>query len=172
MASKSECGAVAGLLAVAAVSAGLAATPAWAGKLAAADEVAAFQAAGFKKRAGKWRSDCDDPGTLTYTPGAVERVGDFNGDGRPDAVLTEGGTYCYGNTGTGYWLVSRRADGGWALMSRSTGIAEFLKTRGSDGWPDIVVGGPGLCFPVLRWTGREYKLNRWEYDGKACKPPR
>ena len=34
------------------------------------------------------------------------------------------------------------------------------------------VGGPGFCFPVQRWNGREYKLQRWEYDGKACKPPR
>lgn len=141
-------------------------------KLSPADEAAAFQAAGFRKRGGKWRSDCDDPGTATYTPGVVEKTGDFNGDGRPDAVLTEGGSYCYGNTGTGYWLVSKRADGRWMLMDRNTGVLEFLKTRGFDGWPDISVGGPGFCFPVTRWNGREYKLNRWEYEGKACKPPR
>ena len=43
---------------------------------------------------------------------------------------------------------------------------------GAMGWPDISVGGPGFCFPVQRWNGREYKLQRWEYEGKACKPPR
>jgi hypothetical protein len=141
-------------------------------KLSAADEAAAFRAAGFNRRGGQWRSGCDDPGTATYTPGAVERVGDFNGDGRPDAVLTEGGTYCYGNTGIGYWLVSRRADGRWVLIDRNTGVLEFLKTRGAGGWPDILVGGPGFCFPVTRWNGREYKLVRWEYEGKPCRPPR
>lgn len=150
----------------------VAAAPAAGTKLSAADEAAAFQAAGFRKRRGQWRSDCDDPGTATYTPGVVEQAGDFNGDGRPDAVLTEGGSYCYGNTGTGYWLVSKRADGRWVLMDRNTGILEFAKTRGVDGWPDIVVGGPGFCFPVTRWNGREYKLNRWEYEGKPCRPPR
>ena len=39
-------------------------------------------------------------------------------------------------------------------------------------WPDISVGGPGFCFPVERWNGKEYKLNRFEYEGKRCKPPR
>jgi hypothetical protein len=24
---------------------------------------------------------------------------------------------------------------------------------------------------VLRWNGRDYQQQRWEYDGKACKPP-
>lgn len=41
-----------------------------------------------------------------------------------------------------------------------------------DGWPDISVGGPGFCFPVERWNGKEYKLHRFEYEGKRCKPPR
>jgi hypothetical protein len=58
------------------------------------------------------------------------------------------------------------------LVTSGTGIPEFLKTKGADGWPDISVGGPGFCFPVERWNGREYKFQRWEYDGKACKPPR
>lgn len=140
-------------------------------KLSAADEAAVFKAAGFRKRGGKWRSDCDDT-TATYMPGTIEQVADLNGDGRPDVVLTEGGTFCYGNTGSGYWLLSQRADGGWTLMDHNTGIPEFLATRGADGWPDLSVGGPGFCFPVQRWNGREYKLQRWQYEGKPCKPPR
>jgi hypothetical protein len=40
------------------------------------------------------------------------------------------------------------------------------------GWPDISVGGTGFCFPVERWNGREYKHQRWDYEGKPCKPPR
>ena len=96
----------------------------------------------------------------------------MNGDGLPEAVLTEGGTFCYGNTGQAFWLVSKLANGSWKLMTNATGIPEFLKTKGVDGWPDVSIGGPGFCFPVARWNGREYKFQRWEYDGKACKPPR
>jgi hypothetical protein len=138
--------------------------------LPAADEAAAFKAAGFTKRGGAWRS-CDAPAGASST-GSIERVADLNGDGLPEAVITEGGTYCYGNTGQAFWLVSKLANGSWKLMTNSTGIPEFLGTKGVGGWPDVSVGGPGFCFPVERWNGREYKLQRWEYEGKACKPPR
>ena len=140
--------------------------------LQAGDEAAAFKAAGFKKRGNAWRSDCDDPGTASYSPGRIDQVADLNGDGLPDVVLSEGGTFCYGNTGQGFWLVAKQADGRWKLMTQSTGIAQFLKTKGVQGWPDISVGGPGFCFPVERWNGREYRLQRWEYESKPCKPPR
>ncbi|MEO6033538.1 MAG: hypothetical protein ABIP61_16880 [Burkholderiaceae bacterium] len=140
--------------------------------LPAGDEAAAFRAAGFKKRGNVWRSGCEDPGTASYSPGRIEQVVDLNGDGLPEVVLGEGGTFCYGNPGQAYWLVTKQADGRWKLMTQRTGIAEFLKTKGAQGWPDISVGGPGFCFPVERWDGRAYKLQRWEYEGKACKPPR
>ena len=149
------------------VSPGDASAPA---KLQAADEAAAFKAAGFTKRGGTWRN-CDDP-TPTSAAGQIDQVTDLNGDGRPEVVIIEGGTYCYGHTSQAYWLVSRQADGSWKLMTHNTGIAEFLKTKGADGWPDISVGGPGFCFPVERWNGRAYRQQRWEYEGKACKPPR
>jgi hypothetical protein len=140
--------------------------------LQAVDEEAAFKAAGFTKRGGKWRSGCDDPGTASYSAGSIEQVTDLNGDGLPEAVLAEGGTYCYGDVGHGFWLVSKLAKGGWKLMTNGTGVPEFLGTKGAGGWPDVSTGGPGFCFPVARWNGREYKLQRWEYDGKPCKPPR
>jgi hypothetical protein len=142
-------------------------------KLSPADEAAAFKAAGFTRRGNAWRStDCGDPGTASSTPGTIEQVVDLNGDGRPEVLITEGGAFCYGNTGGGYFVVTQRADGGWKRITNGTGMAEFLKTKGTDGWPDLLVGGPGFCFPVQRWNGREYNLQRWEYQGKACKPPR
>jgi len=36
--------------------------------------------------------------------------------------------------------------------------------------PDMSVGGPGFCFPVLRWNGKAYVQNRYQYEGKACRP--
>jgi hypothetical protein len=139
--------------------------------LAAADEAAAFQAAGFKKRGGAWRN-CDAPAGASSTPGAIEQTADLNGDGLPEVVIIEGGTFCYGHTGQAFWLVSKLANGSWKLITNNTGIPEFLATKGVDGWPDVSVGGPGFCFPVERWNGKAYRLQRWEYEGKACKPPR
>lgn len=139
-------------------------------KLSAADQTAAFRAAGFKLDRGKWKA-CGDPGTATYSPGAIESVADRNGDGLPDAVITEGGTYCFGMTGAGYALVSKQANGKWRLMSGGTGLLAFLPSRGAERWPDLEIGGPGFCFPVQRWNGRAYVLNRHEYEGKRCRPP-
>jgi len=140
-------------------------------RISSAEETAAFQSAGFSRRGTDWRSACDDPGTASYTPGKIEHVTDLNGDGLPEAVITEGGTYCYGHTGQGYWLVSAQSNGAWKLVTNGVGIPEFLALRGAANWPDISVGGPGFCFPVERWNGSSYVLNRWEYEGKRCTPP-
>lgn len=137
--------------------------------LSPADRTAAFRAGGFELVGKQWRA-CGDPGTPSYSPGTIETVRDLNGDGRPDAVITEGGTYCFGMTGTGFTIVSKQADGSWKLITASQGIASFLPTKGVGGWPDIEVGGPGFCFPVERWNGKAYALHRHQYEGKSCRP--
>ena len=136
----------------------------------AARDEAIFRAAGFKKTRRGWESGCDDPSAgSVYEPGVIDQVKDLNGDGRPEAVVIEGGSLCYGNTGTAFSLVSQQADGSWKLIHESIGIPEFLATKGVGGWPDISVGGPGFCFPVMRWNGRTYVRQRMEYQGKPCK---
>lgn len=143
--------------------------PAVGAQLSPADEAAAFKAAGYLRKGKHWRGACDDPGTASYMPPVIQAVRDLNGDGRPEAVIVEGGTYCYGNTGQGFQLVSQQADGGWRLITGDTGIPNFLPTRGADGWPDIEIGGPGFCFPVYRWNGRQYAQHRMQYEGEPCR---
>jgi hypothetical protein len=150
----------------------LIASPAFAAapQLSAADQQAAFKAAGFTLHGKSWRSACDDPDTASYTPGTIETVSDLNGDGRLEAVVTEGSSYCYGMAGTAFSIVSKQANGRWKVMTSGTGIVSFLPTKGAGGWPDIEIGGPGFCFPVQRWNGREYRLHGYQYEGKICKP--
>ena len=137
----------------------------------AARDAAIFKAAGLKKTRRGWESGCDDASAgSSYEAGKVESLRDLNGDGRPEALVTESSSYCYGNTGSAFWLVTQQADGGWKLVYNEVGIAEFLPAKGASGWPDISVGGPGFCFPVMRWNGLAYKLSRYAYDGKTCKP--
>ena len=137
-----------------------------------AEQPAIFKAAGFTRRGGAWKSgNCDGMESESYSPGNIETYRDINGDGRPDGVVTEGGAICFGMTGTHFWLVSKQANGGWKLMHDETAMPDFLATKGVDGWPDIEMGGPGFCFPVWRWNGKAYALNRFEYEGKRCKQP-
>jgi hypothetical protein len=137
-----------------------------------AEQAANFKAAGFARHGREWRSGACEPPEASYAPGAIETYRDLNGDGRPEAVVTEQGGLCYGMTGQSFWLLSRQADGSWRLLTNSVAVPEFLATRGGGGCPDISLGGPGLCFPVVRWNGREYAVQRHEYEGRRCRPQR
>ena len=74
-----------------------------------------FKAAGAVQRKGMWVICADDPNTSGAT---IETVRDLNGDGRPEAVVTEGGTFCYGLAGTGFHLLSKQANGSWRRDDR------------------------------------------------------
>lgn len=129
---------------------------------APADRAAAFRAAGFSPTRGKYLA-CDPRAEL-----GIE-IRDLNGDGRPDAVITNSGLECFGNTGQGFVLVTKDAGGAWKKLYESQGIPDFQATRGVGGWPDIVNGGPGFCFPVKRWNGQDYAIIRWKEEQRgAC----
>lgn len=89
-------------------------------------DAAIFLAAGFKMRRGQWESGCNDDndvgGPGSYEPGTIAERRDLNGDGKPDVVITEGGTYCYGNTGAAFWVMSQQADGRSKRMFNSVGV--------------------------------------------------
>ena len=138
-----------------------------AGAPSAAERAAVFKAAGAVRKEGQWRLCPDDP---RGGAASLEQFRDINGDGYKDALVTDGGTFCYGSTEAGYVLLAGQADGGWKTLDGGGGIVEFQAGEGQDGWPDILLGGPGFCFPVLRWNGREYAVHRHEYEGKACRP--
>jgi hypothetical protein len=136
-----------------------------------AEQAAIFKAAGFAQHGKAWKSgNCDGAESESYAPGHIETYRDINGDGRPDAVVIESGAVCYGMTGMHFWLLSKQANGSWRRMYDETAMADFMRTKGAGGWPDIQLGGPGFCFPVVRWNGRAYVRNRFEYEGKPCKP--
>jgi hypothetical protein len=135
-------------------------------KLSPADEAAAFKAAGFKLKGKQWRA-CDDP-SPSYTPGAVEEVRDVNGDGRPEVVLTEGSTSCYGNTGAGYSLLSKQPDGSWKPFPKGRGFSLSSLPRESAAGRTLK-SADRVLFSVERWNGQKYVLQRHQYEGKPCR---
>ena len=137
-------------------------------KLSPADRIAVFKAAGAVQRGGKWLMCADQPNPGGAT---IDEVRDLNGDGRPEVVISEGGSFCYGAAEMGYALLSKQANGGWKLIDGGSGIPNFLATK-SGGWPDMEIGGPGFCFPVQRWNGKGYAFHRNQYEGKPCRPNR
>lgn len=126
-----------------------------AGAPTARDQDAIMRAAGFKRQGGEWVG-CDGQSSASIAPGDIR---DINNDGRLDAIVTDTGTACYGMTGQGFVLLTRTAPGQWRKLYESEGIPEFL-TTGAKGWPDVEIGGPGFCAPVLRWNGKTYTKYR------------
>lgn len=128
------------------------------------ERAAIFRAAGFRQKGRDWVG-CNGDSTASIEKDGIR---DLNGDGLLEAIVTEGGTACYGNTGQGFYLLSQGRDGRWRRIYNSPGIPEFLKTR-ANGWPEVEIGGPGFCFPILRWNGKTYVFNRnHEYQRGAC----
>jgi len=93
----------------------------------------------------------------------------MNGDGRPEAIISEASTFCYGATEAGFAVVSKQVDGTWKLVTKGGGMLTPLATKGVGGWPDLEIGGPGFYFPVQRRNGTEYKFHRRAYEGKPCR---
>src|SRR5258707_8013914 len=80
----------------------------------AAEQAVIFKAAGFSRNGAVWKSgNCKGMESDSYQPGAIDTYRDLNGDGRPEAVVTEGSASCYGMTETHFWLLSKQASGGW-----------------------------------------------------------
>lgn len=129
------------------------------GPVGLGEKPAIMAAAGFKLRGGKWigeAAECDaslDPAD----------IGDINGDGVAEAIVIENGTFCYGMTGQGIYLVTRTAPNQWKLLFQESGVPVFRNTR-TGGWPDLRLGGPGFCHPLYKWNGKTYVFSRREEE--------
>lgn len=138
---------------------GLAATtaaPAMAAAFNPADTAAIYKAAGFTMK-GKTIIGCDaaDPG-WPRSSFNIEAI-DLNADGKPEAIVSEGNTACYGRDEMGFTILARNPDGSWRKIGQNSGGTMPLKTR-HNGWLDIEYGGPGMQKqPVLRFDGKAYK---------------
>ena len=136
-------------------------------QLSPAEQASIMTAAGYRRVGKAWKG-CE--GSSSVDKDGVE-IRDLNGDGRPEAVITASGYECYGNAGQGF-AVLRAVPGGWKTMAEETGIPTSLNERGARGYPDIEIGGPGVCFPVERWNGKSYRVGGGRTDddeGKPCK---
>lgn len=88
--------------------------------------------------------------------GANIEFRDMNSDGRQEVLLIFGNTCTSGHAGSSAQLFIRDADG---VLQSNLGFpaasADPLPVM-NQGYPDLLIGGPGFCFPVWRWDGNAY----------------
>ncbi|WP_335968463.1 hypothetical protein [Acinetobacter bereziniae] len=126
-------------------------------------QIEIFKSAKFKKTNLGWESRCS-LGNISY-------YGDLNKDGRPDAIVVDGGIGCYADTGIGFYIVTQQIDRKWVRIFNSRGQPEFLSTLGRHGWPDIAINDGSKCFNVYKWNGQKFEKDRLEYNNKVCSSP-
>jgi hypothetical protein len=138
--------------------------------MSAADRSAILKAAGFSQEGGAWKG-CGGLSELITENDWIDggTVRDLNGDGKAEVIIGDRGLGCYGQTEQGFTILTQ-AGPAWKAVYASEGLPTFLPSRGTGGWQDIEVGGPGFCFPVVRWNGKTYATLRHQYEGKPCRP--
>jgi hypothetical protein len=109
-----------------------------------AEQAAVYRAAGATRRGGQWMLCAEEPQPEGL---GVDLYRDLNADGRPEALLSEGGSFCYGATGMGYALVSKQPDGSWRLLSAGAGIGRAAQDQGGGRVPGSVDRRPRLLLP-------------------------
>jgi len=129
-----------------------------AAELAPADRAAVFKAAGFKQQGDAWRRCEEETPTASSQPGSIE-LKDLNGDGAPEAIVTESSLFCYGGT-EGLVVILTKDGGSWRKVLDETGM-HLVKDTKHGGWSDVEVGGPGLQRqPVYHWNGKTYVTSK------------
>lgn len=95
-----------------------------------------------------------------YPFDAVAIVTDMNKDGKEEVFISFGNTYTSGMAGASIALYIKDASGKYAANLGFPGMVPDALTANTQGYPDLVIGGPGMEYPVWRWNGKEYAYNR------------
>ena len=80
---------------------------------------------------------------------------DLNGDGTPEVRAGWGNACLSGHAGTSV-SVFVVVDGRYRPQLGFPALSAEPLDTGNLGYPDLLIGGPGFCFPVYRWNGTEY----------------
>ncbi len=82
---------------------------------------------------------------------------DLNKDGIEEIFILYGNSYTSGATGSHIIAFLKTSNAGkYNANLGFPGTLPDVLTTGNQGWPDLVIGGPGSAFPVWRWNGQEY----------------
>lgn len=110
-----------------------------------------YLAAGLEQRSGEYTDDCGQ----AVTPEA--EIVDLNEDRKPEIFVWVASS-CFGAAGGELSLFVKDLQGHWVQNFGFPASGYRLLKAKSLGYPDIEIGGPGMCLPVWRWNGKVYAL--------------
>jgi len=99
-----------------------------------------------------------DSSALAYPFSAQAYPIDLNKDGIEELFVSYGNLYTSGNTGVEICVFIKNDQG---IYQRNLGVSgmlpNVLKTVGN-GYPDLLIGVPGMVYPIYKWNGNKYEL--------------
>lgn len=124
-------------------------------KFSATELKSVYEMVGLKEQGGKYLDECGqfvEPNT---------EVVDLNGDGQPDVFVMDNSSCNGGIAGSRLTLLIKNKTGRWESNLGFPAAGYKLLSTKNKGYPDIEIGGPGLCSTaVWRWNGAKYTLHK------------
>lgn len=122
----------------------------------------------FDMRIAKNGKQFTQEGGEDYPFNALVYPVDLNADGKEEIFILFGNSFTSGMTGSSIVAFFPVKAGFQVQLGFSGTLPEVLAT-GNQGFPDLLIGGPGFEFPVQRWNGRNYDFYRKISDKDMAK---
>lgn len=81
---------------------------------------------------------------------------DLNKDGKEEIFISFGNSFTSGMAGSSILVFIADKSGTYKMNLGFPGLLPDALTTINAGYPDLLIGGPGMEFPVWRWNGKEY----------------
>ena len=110
-----------------------------------------------------------DDESADYPFDALVYPTDLNKDGMEEIFIVFGNSYTSGMTGSSIVLFIADKNGSYKKNLNFPGLLpDALATTNLD-YPDLLIGGPGMQFPVWKWNGKVYDYFREVKDADYTK---
>ncbi|HEY0580304.1 MAG TPA: hypothetical protein VGC75_06325 [Candidatus Nitrosocosmicus sp.] len=110
-----------------------------------------------------------DDEAADYPFDAIIYPTDLNKDGREEIFIVFGNSYTSGMTGSSIVLFIADKNGSYKKNLNFPGLLPDALATNNSGYPDLLIGGLGMEFPVWRWNGKEYDYFREVKDADYTK---
>ncbi len=128
-------------------------------RLSSAQKNEIFNQTGFLLSANKQQFIQDKEGA-DFPFDALVLPTDLNKDGKEEIFIVFGNLYTSGNTGSSVLLFIQNSNGQYQPNLGFPGTMPDVLATSHNGYPDLLIGGPGFEYPIWRWNGKAYQLHK------------
>ena len=124
-------------------------------KLTASQKNKIFDSLGFKVSKDGKQFISDDE-AADYPFDAIAYPTDLNKDAKEEIFIVFGNTFTSGNTGSSVVAFIADKSDVYKMNLGFPGLLPDALATANLNYPDLLIGGPGMEFPVWRWNGKMY----------------